>query len=240
MKVSAILQSSYIPWKGYFDLIHDADELIFLDDVQYTKRDWRTRNKLKTILGTQWITIPVGANTNRRICDVEIKDHSWQLNHYKSIVMNYSRSPFYSRYKNFLENIYIDNIWNNLSELNQFLVKEISKELGITTVFRDSREFQITSHKSARILDLLIKSGSQKYISGPSAKNYLDTELMQEAKIELIWKDYSGYPEYPQRFKNFEHNVSILDLLLNTGPDAPWFIWGWRQKLNTLPKLEVT
>lgn len=229
MKSSAILQSSYIPWKGYFDLINDVDEFIFLDDVQFTKRDWRTRNRLKTATGAQWITIPVGDDTNRLISDVQIKEHSWQLKHYKTIVTNYSKSPYFDRYKNFIEGIYLDVKWKSLSELNQYVIKKISNELGIKTSFKDSRDYDVTSKKNARILDLLIKSDSHKYISGPSAKDYIDPKSMEASSIELIWKDYAGYPEYPQRFKNFEHNVSILDVLFNTGPDAPWFIWGWRE-----------
>jgi hypothetical protein len=230
MKTAAILQSSYIPWKGYFDIINDVDEFIFLDDVQYTKSDWRSRNKLITTLGVQWITIPVGSNTNRLICDVEIKDSSWQLKHYKTIVTNYSNAPFFSRYKSFIENIYLDNVWHNLSALNQSLIKRISYELGIKTSFKDSRNYEVTSNKNARILDLLIKSGTNRYISGPAAKDYIDPISMESSSIELVWKDYQGYPEYPQRHKNFEHNVSILDLLFNTGTDAPYFIWGWREQ----------
>ncbi|WP_047306829.1 WbqC family protein [Pseudomonas fluorescens] len=229
MKTVVILQSNYIPWKGYFDLIHDADEFIFLDDVQFTTRDWRTRNKVKTTQGAQWITVPAGADSNRIICDVEIKEHAWQTKHYKTIVSNYSKTPYFDRYKDLLKNIYLDGNWQNLSKLNQFIIKTISKELGIKTTFKDSREYGATARKEDRLLEILAKSGGSRYISGPAAKDYIDPQSFQAAGVELIWKSYAGYPEYPQRFMPFEHGVSILDLLFNVGPDAPWYIWGWRE-----------
>ena len=229
MKTVVILQSNYIPWKGYFDLIHDADELIFLDDVQFTKSDWRTRNKVKTRHGAQWITVPVGSDSNRLICEVEIKEHAWQAKHYKTIISNYSKCPFFHRYKSLLKSIYIDRQWTDLSNLNQTLIKTISQSLGIQTVFKDSREYGAEGKRQERLLDLLSKSGGSRYISGPAAMGYIEPKFFESAGIELVWKDYTGYPEYPQLFKAFDHRVSILDLLFNVGPDAPWYMWGWRQ-----------
>jgi hypothetical protein len=229
MKTVVILQSNYIPWKGYFDLIHDADEFIFLDDVQFTKQDWRTRNKVKTAQGIQWLTVPVGSDSDRMIYEVKIEENIWQAKHYKTIVSNYSRCPFFDRYEPLLKIFYLDNQWLNLSDLNQALIKSLSQELGIDTVFRDSREYGVAGKKEDRLLNLLAKAGGSRYISGPAAKSYIEPKSFESAGIELIWKDYTGYPEYPQRFANFEHGVSIFDLLFNVGPDAPWYIWGWRE-----------
>ena len=228
MKTVVILQSNYIPWKGYFDLINDADEFIFLDDVKFTKQDWRTRNKVKTAQGAQWITVPVGSDYDRLICEVEIKERAWQSRHYKTIVSNYSKCPFFKQYAPLLESFYLEHVWLNLSEFNQNLIKAISNELGINTVFKDSREYGATGKKEDRLLDLLAKSGGTRYVSGPAAKGYIDPRSFESAGVELVWKDYQGYPEYPQRFAPFEHGVSILDLIFNVGPDAPWYIWGWR------------
>lgn len=228
-KTVVILQSNYLPWKGYFDLVHDADELIFYDDVQFTTRDWRTRNKVKTAQGAQWLTVPAGNDRNRLICDVEIKEHAWETKHYKSIVANYGKCPHFDRYIVFLKSIYLDREWCNLSELNQYLIKTISKDfLGIDTAFKDARAFAAEGQKQDRLVDILVKTGATCYISGPAAKDYIDPKNFENAGIDLIWKDYSGYPEYPQRHPPFEHGVSILDLLFNVGPEASWYIWGWR------------
>jgi len=231
MKKVAIIQSNYIPWKGYFDIINEVDLFIFYDDVQFTKNDWRNRNKIKTQQGIKWITIPVGKNITRLIHEVEIKETSWQKKHYKMFKQNYLKTPFYKKYNDFLEHVYLENQWKNLSDLNQYTIKTISKELlGMSTKFEDSRFYQITARKQDGVIDLLKKVKASVYISGPSAKNYLEEQSFQQEEIKLIWKDYSNYPEYPQFYPPFEHGVTILDLLFHTGPDAPYYIWGWREQ----------
>ncbi len=232
MKTVVVLQSNYIPWKGYFDLIHEADLFIFYDDLQYTKNDWRNRNKLKTSKGTEWLTIPVGTNASRLICEVELKDTTWQLKHWKTIQQRYSKCPYFDHYRRFFEDIYLGRKWTYLSELNQHLIRSISNELlGLKTEFQDSRQYQLLGKKLDRLLELVGKSGAERYISGPAAKDYIDDSRFKKANIELIWKDYVGYPEYPQLYPPFEHGVSILDLLFNTGTNASYYIWGWRKGL---------
>jgi hypothetical protein len=230
MRKVGIIQSSYIPWKGYFDIINDVDVFVFYDDVQYTKNDWRNRNKLKTDQGTSWITIPVGKRIDRLIYEVEIHDNSWQKKHWNTIKGSYSRTPYFKQYQEFFEYVYLETEWTKLSTLNHFLLEKISKDyLGIQTEFRDSRKYDAQGEKLERLVDLLIKVEATSYISGPSARRYIDENRFRDAGIELIYKDYTGYPEYTQLFPPFEHAVSILDLLFNCGPAAPDYIWGWRE-----------
>ncbi len=215
MKSVAILQSSYIPWKGYFDIIHDVDLFVFYDDRQYTRADWRNRNSVKTPNGPKWLTVPVGSKIHRLICEVEIEDSAWQAKHWMTLRHLYGHCPYFSAYRAFLEEIYRGRSWENLSDLNQHLIRSIATEfLGIETEFHDSRAYNVSGDGSERLAQL--------------AQAYIDTNGFGSAGIELVWKDYSGYPEYPQRFPPFEHHVTILDLLFNVGPDAPWYIWGWR------------
>lgn len=229
MNTVVVLQSNYIPWKGYFDLIHDADLFVFYDDLQYTKNDWRNRNRVKTAHGAEWITIPAGSDCNRLICEVELKDAGWQEKHWRTLQQNYGTCPYFARYCAFLEEIYRGRRWTMLSELNHFLIRHIAHEfLGITTEFADSRSFALGGQKQDRLLELLERVGTRRYVSGPAARSYIERERFAALDIELVWKDYAGYPEYPQRFPPFEHGVTILDLLFNVGPDAPWYIWGWR------------
>lgn len=232
MKKVAILQSNYIPWKGYFDIIHRVDEFIFYDDVQYTKNDWRNRNLVQTNAGPKWITIPVSAGMNMLIDEVVLKDHSWQKKHYKMILQSYARAPFLSNYKEFFDYVYLQKTWNTLSELNQYLIKTISNEfLGIKTIFSNSRDYQKKGTKQERLLSLLKSANANHYLSGPAAKNYIDEDDFRIAGIELEWMDYVGYPSYPQLHNHGAciHTLSILDLLFNVGNDSPWYIWGWRQ-----------
>lgn len=227
----AVLQSNYIPWKGYFDIIHDVELFVFYDDVQYTKNDWRNRNKIKTAGGLRWLSIPAGEAHHRLIHEVALLDARWQEQHWATLCQNYSRCPHFGRYRDYFESVYLGEHWANLSALNQALVRHISREfLGVKTVFADSRSYQASGAKLDRLVDLVGKTGATAYVSGPTAKAYVDPSRFSDLGIELIWKDYSGYPEYPQRFPPFEHGVSILDLLFNVGPDASWYIWGWRSR----------
>lgn len=231
MKKVAILQSNYIPWKGYFDIIHDVDLFIFYDDVQYTKNDWRNRNKVKTPKGASWLTIPIGPHIEQLIYEVQIQDIQWQKRHWSTIQQCYSKAPFYRKYQEFFQQVYLTKEWGSLSELNQYLIKTISEDfLGIKTKFKDSREYSVDGQKLNRLIDLLNKAQADLYISGPAARDYIDEGRFQEANIKLVYKDYSGYPEYPQFYPPFDGYVSIIDLLFQVGPDAPDYIWGWREE----------
>ena len=225
----AILQSNYIPWKGYFDIIHDVDLFVFYDDVQFTHRDWRHRNRIKTAQGAQWLSVPTGQDRDRLICEVELKASAWQAQHWRTLQQHYGKCAHFVRYREYFEHVYLGTVWQRLSELNQSLIRHVSREfLGIGTEFADSRAYAASGHKLERLLDLVGKTGATSYLSGPAAKDYIVPERFAERGVELLWKDYSGYPEYPQRFPPFEHGVSILDLLFNVGPEAPRYIWGWR------------
>lgn len=150
---------------------------------------------------------------------------------------NYSKTPCFKSFKDCFEQFYLGREWTNLSEMNQYLIRMISQDiLGIKTEFRDSRDFNAQGHKLERLLDLLVKTGAEYYVSGPSASDYIDEDQLTEVGIELHYKDYSGYPEYPQFFPPFEHGVTILDLLFHCGPDAPYYIWGWRETMKLEPE----
>ncbi len=225
----AIIQSNYLPWKGYFDIIHDVDLFVFHDDLKYTKDDWRNRNRIKTAEGPRWLTIPVGRDQHRLICEVRLPEGKWADEHWRILKQAYGAVPHFKIYAPFFEDIYRGTAWTTLSELNQSIIRRVAHEiLGLSTCFDDSRNYHLTAHKQERVLELLGKTNAQFYISGAAAKSYLDENRFKEANVHLIWKDYAGYPEYPQLHPPFDHAVSIVDLLFNTGPEAVHFIWGWR------------
>ena len=234
--ILAVDQPNYIPWKGYFDIIHDVDLFVFYNDVQYTTRDWRNRNTIITPNGSKWLSVPVGSSTDRLICEVKIEDKSWQRKHYETIRFAYSRTPFFSEYRDFFEDCYLGREWDYLWELDQYLTVEISRRfLGIKTEFADSRDFKTNGQKHERLLSLIESIGESVgrvdvYESGPAAKDYMVIDDYKAKGIAVRWKNYNGYPEYPQTVAEFTHNVSILDLLFNTGSDAPYYIWGWREE----------
>lgn len=230
-KKVVILQSNYIPWKGYFDLIDFADIFVFYDDVQFTPRDWRNRNKIKTTHGTTWLTIPCGNDRKRLVCDVEIKDSKWQEEHWRSIEHFYKKAPYFNDYKDFFWKMYKDKIWKNLSDFNQYVIKVISNDIfNFNTEFIDSRVFKCKEKKLFRILEILDKMENvSEYISGPSAKNYLEEDEFVKRNIKLTYMDYSKYPEYKQLYGQFIHEVSIIDLIFNEGPNAKKFLLGYNR-----------
>jgi hypothetical protein len=217
----AVLQSNYIPWKGYFDIIRHVDCFVFLDDVQYTIRDWRNRNRIKTPAGPQWLTIPCGADRNRRVCDVRVDASDWQLDHWRQLEKNYRNAPYWARYESRLREWYLARRWEYLSELNQYVTRTIASELlALPTAFEDSRRFNVTSTRTERLVDLVTRLGATDYLSGPAARAYIQPELFAAAGVNLHYFDYSGYPEYPQMHGPFVHEVSVLDLLFQTGDEA--------------------
>lgn len=228
----AIDQPNYIPWKGYFDLIHDVDVFVFYNDVQYTSRDWRNRNKIITPNGIQWLSVPVGQKVHRMIYEVEMVGSEWQKNHYETLKFAYGKAPHFKKYEDFLVDVYLKRQWKYLFELDQYIIKKIANEfLGLSTKFADSRDYLTHGTKHERLLSLVeAVGGVSLYESGPAAKDYIIAKDYQEKGIRLAWKNYDGYPEYKQLSSSFTHQVSILDLLFNVGEEAPYYIWGWREK----------
>ena len=237
-KKVAIIQSNYIPWKGYFDIIHDVDVFVFLDDVQMTKRDWRSRNKIKTPKGTEWLSVPFKKGRNQLICETEIAQGDWQKKHLKTIHTNYGRAPFFKSYKFLLDWLYGET-HKNLSEFNRQTTSMICDILGIETQLICSVELAADGVKHDRLINICQKLGATVYLSGPAARDYIDDAKFQEAGIKLVYKDYSGYPAYQQRFPPFEHQVSIIDVLFNCGPEAPYYIWGWREDTRNILKQDT-
>jgi hypothetical protein len=222
-KTVVVLQSNYIPWKGYFDLINTADEFIFHDDIQYTQQDWRNRNKIKTSNGVKWLSIPVGGTHRKMICEVEMKDPDWKKTHRKKIEGAYAGAAFFNDYRFILNELY-DNRINNLSQYNQHVIKFLYQFLGGRKTLTDSKSYAANGASTERLLDILKKSGATKYISGPSGKNYLEESRFEEEGIKLEYFSYEGYPEYRQLHGSFVHEVSILDLIFNEGKNAVKFM----------------
>ena len=224
MKKIAILQSNYIPWKGYFDLISAVDEFIIYDDVQFTKNDWRNRNKIKTPKGIEWISIPVGSDINRRICDVALPDNRWQQKHWKTLVGNYSRAAHFDEIAAIFQPLYGQRGFSDLSNLNRTFIDTVCRYLGIKTRITNSWDYNKGDGKTERLAELCVQAGGTEYISGPSARDYIEKPILNKHGIKLTWFDYNGYPEYPQLWGGFSHNVTILDLLFNCGKDSPRYM----------------
>ncbi len=221
------MQSNYIPWKGYFDLINSVDEFIFYDCVQYTKHDWRNRNKIKTAAGAKWLTIPVQTSdlftAITTVAEAQIADADWRRKHWSSISQNYSRARYFKTYAPTFEELYRSDE-TSLSKINQLFITKICSLIGIETQISDSTRYELIGDRNERLVNLCKQSGADIYLSGPAAQSYLDASLFEKEGIQVEWMDYSGYPEYTQLFPPFDHYVTILDLIFNEGPQAPQFM----------------
>lgn len=221
-KKIAISQSNYIPWKGYFDMISYVDEFVLYDDMQYTKRDWRNRNKIKTSNGSHWLTIPVQVKGKyfQKIKDTEIDGQAWVRKHWGTIVQNYKKSPYFAEISALLEPLYLDCDFKTLSSCNRRFIEEICRYLSIDTKVTNSSDYELVQGRSEKLLSICLQAGATEYVSGPTAKDYLDEDIFRSAGIKVTWFDYSGYEEYEQLWGEFEHYVSIIDLLFNKGKES--------------------
>ncbi len=222
----AIVQSNYIPWKGYFDLIRAVDEFVFLDDAQYTKRDWRNRNKILTANGPIWLSIPVVSKGRyeQAIDETEIAE-PWVDKHWSSIRHNYAKAAYFKEMAPLIKKLYdAAALETKLSKVNYLMATGVCSILGIGTKIVWSRDYPVEGFKTDRLLSICKAAGATHYLSGPSAASYLETDRFAAAGITVSYADYSGYPVYEQLHQPFEHGVSILDLLFNTGAAAPNFL----------------
>ncbi|MBP7749016.1 MAG: WbqC family protein [Aliarcobacter sp.] len=174
-KKIAILQSNYIPWKGYFDLINMVDEFILYDDMQYTRRDWRNRNKIKTPQGLQWLTIPVEIKGKffQKIKDTRITDKKWNIKHWRTISQNYSKAKYFKDYKDIFEELYLACDEEYLSQINYKFITTINEILEIKTKLRWSSEFEILDGQTEKLLGICKDCNADIYLSGPAAKEFM-------------------------------------------------------------------
>jgi hypothetical protein len=226
MKRVAILQSNYIPWKGYFDLIASVDEFVIFDDMQYTRRDWRNRNQIKTPGGVQWLSVPVMTKGNYHvpIREIMLDGSDWAPKHWRTLTQNYRRAPHFDAIAEWLEPLYTDLSETHLSPMNRTFLEAVCGYLKIQTPLTNSWDYASADDKSQRLASICAQAGGTEYVSGPAARDYLDEQVFAEAGISVSWFDYAGYPEYPQLWGEFTHNVTILDLLFNAGPEAATYM----------------
>ncbi len=217
--IVSIHQPQYMPYIGFFHKLMLSDIHVFLDDAQYNKNAFINRNRIKTANGNLWLTVPVHASIKNTIKEVVIDNKSnWKNNHLKSIINNYSKTSFFQEYRDFFEKVYSKE-WNNLSELNIYLIQEIAKKLNLNTKFVRVSDMGISSDSTQRLIDICKKLNADTYISGPGGNKYMDVNLFKENSIKLVYQEFN-HPVYNQRFGKFTELMSIIDLLFNHGSDS--------------------
>jgi len=215
-----VSQSNYLPWKGYFDLLRRADLLVLLDNVQFTRRDWRSRNLIKTPNGVQWLTVPVRTPSGRRtsVSEAEISDPAWARSHLRAFELSYKRTPHFQAVYGLLEEclLYGESL---LSDLNERVLRAMCNFMDLEVDIQTSRGPVDEIDPSERILNLVRRRGGTRYVSGPAARAYLDSAMFSEAGVEVEFFEYPIYPEYRQVWPPFRHDVSMVDTLFHLGRD---------------------
>jgi len=217
LKKLALMQSNYIPWKGYFDLINRVDDFVIYDEVQFTKNSWRNRNKIIASSNLVWLTVPVVHDFGQRISDVKIVNSSWGAKHWKTISQAYSKSSAFPKYAKTFEDLYVSiQDESYLSVINRKFIDRVCGLLNINTRLCSSVDIPRKSNeRNERILEICLSKNADIYLSSPVAKIYLDVALFEKNGIQVEWMDYSSYEQYHQNSKEFVHEVSILDLIFN-------------------------
>ena len=229
-----ITQSNYIPWKGYFTTMRDATHLVLYDDMQYTRRDWRNRNKIITTnSGPAWLTIPIDVKGkyHQKINEARVKDTSWPQDHWNRIQHNYRKAPCFKEYSKYFEDLYLKEFstYVYLSDINKVLLKKCIDLLGIEIEIIDSREFSLRGDRTEKLVNICKDLNADEYFTGPAAKNYMDEEAFTKKGISVTYYDLNNFPEYKQMWEGFSHNVSILDMFFNLGDDTVKH-FNWRTK----------
>ncbi len=220
-KSIAILQSNYIPWKGYFDIIASVDEFVIFDDVQFTRRDWRNRNKIVLNGSLHWLTIPVLSKGRylEPIDAITVADHSWARRHWETIAQAYGKSPHFSEIGPQLKPLFQQAAdVERLTDINELFLRELTQILSLDTKFSRSASVpRLAKSATGRLVEICQARGATKYVSGPAARSYIEIEQFEAAGVELRYANYSGYPAYGQGLEPFEHGVSIIDVLMCCG-----------------------
>jgi hypothetical protein len=236
MKKIAILQSNYIPWIGYFDILNSVDEFIIYDSVQYTKNDWRNRNRIKTANGTIWLTIPVDTSKSHRqsIKETKISSSNWTKKHWKSLESNLNKTKYFEKYRDEWFRLYESaKDLEYIHDVNLLFLRALCGDLEITTRIIDDATLEFSGDSpTAKLVAICENREADRYLTGPSALNYLDVDLFIEKGIKIEIIDYSRYQKHRQLFGNFESNLSVLDLLANEGLNAKNYLLNMSKALN--------
>ena len=225
MKRLAIIQSSYVPWKGFFDLLSRCDVYVIYDSAAFSKGHWHNRNRIKRAHGTPWLTIPVKTadRLGQPIDEVTVLD-GWSEKHWDIIAQSYQSAAYFKSESAELKKLFVALARESLlTKINEGFLRWLTARLGLkTTILRD-RSFSFAGDRTERLVQLCRAVKATHYLSGPSAQEYLDVSRMQLAGVTVEWMQYGPYHTYPQPHGDFVHEVSVLDTLLCTGPRVQEF-----------------
>jgi hypothetical protein len=223
-----ILQPFYLPYSGVFELVRMADVFVFYDDVKMSRQSWQCRNQIKTSQGPHWLTVPlIGSNESTIQQTLLNEDGAWRRKHRSAVEQAYAKAPYSSLLLDALGEHW-SHPWPDLAALNIATFTSLCEVIGVSAQFLRSSEMTVPGSSSQRVLDMCKSLGATRYITGPTARSYLDEGSFDDAGIELCYHQFD-HPRYPQLHGDFVPYMSVVDLIANTGPDAASIIAGHGQ-----------
>jgi hypothetical protein len=214
----AIMQPTYMPWLGYFELMSNCDVFIFLDDVQFVSKSWHNRNRIKALDGELLLVVPVLSKGYRfkNINEIMVNNSvNWRRKHLSTIQHAYKKAPFFNSYIDGLNSIYLKE-YEKLLDLNLAIIEFFKKSIGIETPTILSSTINAEGVKSERIVNICKRLNADVLYDAQGAKEILDLDLFRNNRIEVIFQEYK-HPVYKQLHGNFISHLSVLDLLFNEG-----------------------
>jgi len=233
-------QPVYLPWLGLFHKIALSDTFCIFDDVQYLKKDWNNRNKIKTNSNAVMLTVPVLTQgyLEKSIWEIEINNSvNWKKKHWKTIYLTYKKAPYFSKYSDFFEDLY-QREWNNLVELNDYILLYLLEELGIKVNIRRASDEKFKGAKSDLVLDMCQRLGADVYIFGALGKDYAELEKFNQAGVDVYFQEYL-HPEYPQLYGEFNPYMSVIDLLFNCGDNSLDILMSGNMTKDQIKKIRI-
>ena len=220
--IISILQPSYLPWIGVFDLMLRSDCFVYHDNLVFDK-SWRNRNRIRTENGVTWLTVPVQgkALSSTHLTDVKIHNsRNWARRQWNLIQENYRSAPYFGDYGPELEEILCGSIWKKLLPLNYVTTEWILKCLDLKPrIFFSSSVDLGNTQKNERIVRICKRLGADAWLANSVCRGYVEPDIYEREGIRVIYQDYI-HPEYPQVFSPFISHLSVIDLLFNCGPES--------------------
>lgn len=213
-------QPEYLPYIGFFNKIMRCDVFAIVDHVQFIKKSWQNRNRIRTREGELLLTVPVLTKDKfeQPINEVRINNNvNWGMKHWRSIYLNYGKAPFFDTYKEFFEQLYARK-WEKLADLNETIIRYIIHELEINVKIVKSSDFNPHGYKTDLLIDMCQKLGADTYLSGEGGHSYVDESKFREQNLNHVYQDFH-HPTYTQLFKSFIPYMSVIDLLFNRGSE---------------------
>ncbi|HZM00228.1 MAG TPA: WbqC family protein [Planctomycetota bacterium] len=220
--IATMHQPEHLPWLGFFDKLRQCDVFVLLDTVQFARRDFQNRNRIKSPDGALWLTVPVASkgSFDQAIEDVEIvNDRDWRRKCWSAMQHNYARAPFFGDHQPFFEELY-QREWTRLVDLNLTLIRYLAGQLGLGARLVTASELGIRDRGGTSVALACARAvGADTYLSGAFGRDYLDATQFAEASIAVRFQDFQ-HPTYSQQFGEFLPRLSAIDLLFNCGPES--------------------